>query len=340
MAVGLPVLWTLQRALGADRPSADEPTPHWRPFATDHAASGHAFIGAVPWLNAARAAGLHRWKPLLLAGSTLAGWSRLNDRKHYLSQVWLGWFIAWQATNAVGYRGGRPRRRRRRRCRRRSEEAFMLTIRRLTPAARWPCRCSWPCPSAPRCARSWSRCAGRRTGGRGRGPRRGRPALALRRPERRARHPGGDGVWERLPDGSRRWRLDVESPGALTLNLGFTVFWLPRGATLTCAGPPGRLPDITFDDGDNADHGQLWTPGRARRRAGGRADLPAGVARRTLLELGFVNSGYRFFGETPGGEAGPATSTSSVPRATPGAPRSTRSASSHSAARWSARARW
>jgi hypothetical protein len=108
MAVGLPVLWTVQRALGADRPSADEPTPNWRPFASDHAASGHAFIGAVPWLNAARAAGLHRWRPLLLMGSTLSGWSRLNDRKHYLSQVWLGWFIAWQATNAVGYRGGQP----------------------------------------------------------------------------------------------------------------------------------------------------------------------------------------------------------------------------------------
>lgn len=105
MVVGLPILWTVQRGLGADRPSAERPTPDWQPLRTDHAASGHAFIGAVPWLTGARAIGLHRWRPLLLAGSWLAGWSRLNDRKHYLSQVWLGWFIAWQAVAATGYRG-------------------------------------------------------------------------------------------------------------------------------------------------------------------------------------------------------------------------------------------
>lgn len=105
MVVGLPMLWVVQRTLGADRPSADAPTPNWQPLRTDHAASGHAFIGAVPWLNAARAAGLHRWRPLLLAVSALSGWSRLNDRKHYLSQVWLGWFIAWQAVSAVDYQG-------------------------------------------------------------------------------------------------------------------------------------------------------------------------------------------------------------------------------------------
>lgn len=108
MAVGLPALWVVQRGLGADRPSADFPTPDWQPLRTDHAASGHAFMGAVPWLTAARAAGLHRWRPLLLAGSWLAGWSRLNDRKHYLSQVWLGWFIAWQAVTATDYRGQAP----------------------------------------------------------------------------------------------------------------------------------------------------------------------------------------------------------------------------------------
>ncbi len=108
MVIGLPLLWTVQRVLGADRPSAEHPTPHWRPFATDHAASGHAFIGAVPWLNAARAANLHRWQPALKLGSTLSGWSRLHDRKHYLSQVWLGWFLAWQATNAAGYHGEEP----------------------------------------------------------------------------------------------------------------------------------------------------------------------------------------------------------------------------------------
>ena len=108
MVVGLPLLWTVQRGLGADRPSADRPTPDWHPLRHDHAASGHAFIAAVPWLNAARVAGVHRWRPVLLAASTLSGWSRLHDRKHYLSQIWLGWFIAWQAVGAVGYNGEAP----------------------------------------------------------------------------------------------------------------------------------------------------------------------------------------------------------------------------------------
>ncbi|MBM4131559.1 hypothetical protein FJ250_11140, partial [bacterium] len=51
-------------------------------------------------------------------------------------------------------------------------------------------------------------------------------------PEAVRAEPGTTGAWERTPDGGRRWRLEVASPGALSLNLGFTVFWLPAGATL------------------------------------------------------------------------------------------------------------
>lgn len=108
MVVGLPMLWTVQRVLGAGRPSADVPTPDWKPFSNDNAASGHAFIGAVPWLTAARTAGLRPWRLPLWVGSWLSGWSRLHDRKHYLSQVCLGWYLAWQAVVAVDDRGTPP----------------------------------------------------------------------------------------------------------------------------------------------------------------------------------------------------------------------------------------
>ena len=57
MVVGLPTLWTLQRGLGANRPSDPDPDPRWRPLADDNAASGHAFISAIPWLNLARRCG-------------------------------------------------------------------------------------------------------------------------------------------------------------------------------------------------------------------------------------------------------------------------------------------
>jgi len=101
MIVGLPTLWTVQRGLGANRPSSDEPDPRWRPLAADNAASGHAFMAAVPWLNLAVRS--HGRPTRLLAGaaSWLTGWTRLNDRKHYLSQIVLGWLIAWNAVSAV-----------------------------------------------------------------------------------------------------------------------------------------------------------------------------------------------------------------------------------------------
>lgn len=101
LVVGLPVLWTVQRGLGANRPSDPDPDPRWRPMADDNTASGHAFIAAVPWLNLARASGRMNVAWFSRAASTLTGWSRINDSKHYLSQVFLGWVIAWNAVDAV-----------------------------------------------------------------------------------------------------------------------------------------------------------------------------------------------------------------------------------------------
>ncbi|NCQ33837.1 phosphatase PAP2 family protein [bacterium] len=100
MVVGLPTLWTMQRVLGADRPSSGE-DPRWHPMQTDHAASGHTFMAAIPWLNLARSCGRPLPRNAARAGSVLTGWSRMNDRKHYLSQVILGWTIAWNAVDAV-----------------------------------------------------------------------------------------------------------------------------------------------------------------------------------------------------------------------------------------------
>lgn len=101
MVVGLPMLWTVQRGLGANRPSDENPDPRWKPLADDNAASGHAFISAIPWLNLARRCGVRGVKIPATFGSVLTGWSRINDRKHYLSQVLLGWVIAYNAVEAV-----------------------------------------------------------------------------------------------------------------------------------------------------------------------------------------------------------------------------------------------
>lgn len=101
MCVGLPSLWTLQRGLGANRPTSPDASPRWRPLQHAHSASGHAFIGAVPCWTLARRLDGTATRSILTAVGTVTGWSRLNDRKHYLSQVLLGWTVAWNAVDAV-----------------------------------------------------------------------------------------------------------------------------------------------------------------------------------------------------------------------------------------------
>lgn len=101
-ACGLPVLWTWQRALGASRPSDEKPWgPRYRPFADANAVSGHTFLAAIPFLVAAREVGHPVVAGGLRAVSPLAGWSRINDERHYLSQVLLGYGLAWEATKAA-----------------------------------------------------------------------------------------------------------------------------------------------------------------------------------------------------------------------------------------------
>lgn len=105
MCVGLPVLWTVQRTLGSNRPRSLDATPRWQPMAHAHAASGHAFMAAIPWWTlAGRMSSQTSYRVLRFAcraAGLLTGWSRLNDRMHYPSQILLGWVIAGNAVAAV-----------------------------------------------------------------------------------------------------------------------------------------------------------------------------------------------------------------------------------------------
>lgn len=99
IAVGGPATLTLQWLTGAGRPV--EGPSQWNPFNDDNGVSGHAFIGAVPFLAAARMAKSKGWKAFWICGSFLCGWSRINDDMHYLSQVGMGWWMAYLATGSV-----------------------------------------------------------------------------------------------------------------------------------------------------------------------------------------------------------------------------------------------
>lgn len=112
----------------------------------------------------------------------------------------------------------------------------------------------------------------------------------------------GDG-WDRLPDGSHRWRLEVRAPGALSLSFGFGRFRLPWGAELRIVGQRG--PERAFSAADNRDHGQLWTPVVLGEVAQVTLIVPAGHRDDHELELVNVGRGYRFFGEPRHDKQGP-----------------------------------
>ena len=97
--VGTPTLLVSQLVLGADRPR-NGPS-YWQPFKHDHGVSGHAFIGAMPFITAAQMTDKPFEKGVFYALSTLPAWSRVNDDAHYLSQVILGWYLAYLSARAV-----------------------------------------------------------------------------------------------------------------------------------------------------------------------------------------------------------------------------------------------
>ena len=74
---------------------------YWKPFHGSHGASGHAFMGAVPFLTLAGMTDDPLAKCFFYACSPWTGMTRINDNVHYLSQVWLGWWMAYLACEPV-----------------------------------------------------------------------------------------------------------------------------------------------------------------------------------------------------------------------------------------------
>ncbi len=107
LAVGAPALLLLQVATGGSRPIEND--SRWRPFEDDNGVSGHSFVGAVPFLSAAGMSENRLLRPLLYAGSSLCGLSRINDDAHYLSQSAMGWWVAFLACRSVDWTESKKR---------------------------------------------------------------------------------------------------------------------------------------------------------------------------------------------------------------------------------------
>ena len=98
--VGAPPLYVLQKVTGASRPS-DGYGSQWHFNNDNNGVSGHAFIGAIPFLAAAEMVENPWAKGTLYVCSTFCGLSRVDANAHYPSQVFLGWYLAFASSLAV-----------------------------------------------------------------------------------------------------------------------------------------------------------------------------------------------------------------------------------------------
>jgi hypothetical protein len=87
--------------------------------------------------------------------------------------------------------------------------------------------------------------------------------------------------------------LRIFSPGATDLNVGFTTFWLPEGATLHLAAENEPYYQGPYTAQDNSPRGQLWTPVIPGNRAVIELFVPAQSTQQPRIVLGQVGTGYR-----------------------------------------------
>lgn len=107
--LGAPAAYAVQVLAGGGRPEEGTDSSKWRgPYQNHNSLSGHTFIGAMPLITAAMMQDDPFWKYALYAASPLTGLSRINDDKHYLSQVAIGWYLAYLSARAVERTGPSP----------------------------------------------------------------------------------------------------------------------------------------------------------------------------------------------------------------------------------------
>jgi subtilisin-like proprotein convertase family protein len=110
--------------------------------------------------------------------------------------------------------------------------------------------------------------------------------------------PANAGTWEELKNGMRLWRLRVGADGALSINLGFTRFHLPPGASMTLLTPDGTEVIRPFTEADHQPTGQLWTPILNSDEIVIEVVVPEKLIGEFQLQIGQIGAGFRRFGVT------------------------------------------
>jgi subtilisin-like proprotein convertase family protein len=103
------------------------------------------------------------------------------------------------------------------------------------------------------------------------------------------------GLWETLTDGTAVWRLRIASPGAHSLNLGFTEYYMPPQGRMIIYGPDKTQVLGPFSPADNETHDQLWTPVFPGDELILEVQLPASLADQLRLFLSVVNHDFANF---------------------------------------------
>lgn len=94
------------------------------------------------------------------------------------------------------------------------------------------------------------------------------------------------------------WTHQVSAPNAVSLNFGFTRFYLPKGAELNIYSADRSQFIRTFTSLDNNDARELWTPVIMSDDVILEVKAPLEVASAVDIELGQIGQGFRTFAQS------------------------------------------
>ena len=101
------------------------------------------------------------------------------------------------------------------------------------------------------------------------------------------------GHWQDVGDGMKLWRLRIEAPGALSIDVAFKPLRLPEAAALYFTDASGRFVRGPYTRADVAANGEFWTPFVPGDVAFVEVLLPAKSVKQLRLELFNVNQAFR-----------------------------------------------
>lgn len=97
------------------------------------------------------------------------------------------------------------------------------------------------------------------------------------------------------------WRLRLYSPGAHSLNLGFSQYQMPEGGKLYLYDPGKTQKRGPFTPADNESHNQLWTPVFPGDELIVELQVPIDKKNKLNIELSVINHDFLGFGQLSSG---------------------------------------